>query len=141
MPVARDQILGFRLESQRDEVVVVWVIRYHPIRLYGIGRRDALATEPIDERRDVGGTDRVLPGHAGVQEGLRDLVQQARADGKLDRANLPEIEEPTGRTLAGERAGDEAVCVDDDGPGGLQPQPFRRPEPLRAREGSARRTS
>lgn len=114
VPIPGDQGVRVGRDGQRDEVVVVGVIRD------GAGWSDRILELNPFVRESPGEGLRLLPRDpvlrrdAGMEQGLADLVDELRADDQLEVAGLPQVEE-LGRGAGGrEGAGDEAIGIDDD---------------------------
>jgi len=117
MPVSSDKGVGVRGYSQRDEVVVLRIVRHHTRWIDRVIEQDAFVGESARKGIRLLPGDVVPLGDPRMQKCLPDLVDELRAGDQLKLTVLPEIDQLRGGPGGRQGPRDDAVGVDDDSKG------------------------
>lgn len=90
MLVARNEVVGPRLDRQSYEVIVVRIIRNDTRRVDRILEHDTFLLKPLDGRFDLRLFESILPGDSRVLKRSPHLIEEVRTHHELDGTFLPE---------------------------------------------------
>jgi hypothetical protein len=91
--VARDEVIGPRIDRRSYEIVIVQIIRNDARRVDRILEHDAFLVKPLDERFDVRPFESILPSDARMLKRSPHFIEEVWTHHELDSAFLPVAQE------------------------------------------------